>query len=114
MQRLKEIEALQNDWCEPGSIPPLPQTIKEVKDFLRTLSEEDLANLDEDCITPTPYGSITIEFSKNLYFINIEFGKTNAGFFAILPGEEKYYGDLDYPIENNKELYEHLKSLNKA
>jgi hypothetical protein len=86
--KLDEISQLQPNWDGYNAIPPNPIVIKESKAFLEGLPISVLQFLSIEEITPTPYGTIVMDFYNRGNKLSLEFGKTQIGFYSdFLNGE---------------------------
>lgn len=76
-EKIKEIAKLGENWDGYGACPIYPEVIENTRTFLKTLGERN--DLEKDDISPTPYGSICIEFPK----VSVEIGIHQIGWFAL-------------------------------
>ena len=76
-KKIKEIAKLKENWDGYGARPIYPEVIENTRTFLNTIGERN--DLEKDDITPTPYGSICIEFPK----VSVEIGIHKIGWFAL-------------------------------
>lgn len=78
-KKIKRLGELEENWDGYGA-SSIPQAIvKNALTFLRTIGERD--DLVEEDISPTPYGSITIDLSK----VSVEIGIKQIGWFSFEP-----------------------------
>ena len=75
--RLNLIKNLEENWDGYGASIISPEVIENTITFLNTLGER--SDIEEDDITPTPYGSIVVDLPK----VSIEIGKKKIGWFSL-------------------------------
>src|ERR1035437_4179434 len=100
-QRLARIFSLENNWNgENGSTIALLVYIN-TNEFLSKIDSKILDYLKDDEISPTPYGTITLDFVKNNELVSIEIGENQIGFFTDFNLRKNQSSDgLDYPRKN--------------
>lgn len=86
---LFEIKKLSGNWDGVGGMRISDQVIKNTILFLIQIPKRLLKNLDEDSITPTPHGTIVIDwYSRDEKSnVSVEMGQLNIGFFLKKNGE---------------------------
>jgi hypothetical protein len=80
--RLTKILNLQDDWAEPGSVPPGESLINAVIKILRAVNQNVSAEFDAENITPTQHGTISLDFELNEHnILFIEIAGEKSSFF---------------------------------
>ena len=77
--RIFKIGKLKNNWDGYGAIPPNKKTINQANTFLSGLNLIVLQYLNEQDITPTPYGTIVMDFYRGSNRLSVEFGESKIG-----------------------------------
>lgn len=86
---LQEFSQLEDNWCGRGSCSPKEITIQNTRILLRQIKEEHLNLLIDDDFTPSPYGTISIDFIDQLHDeLSLEVGKDSFGMCGEIQGQE--------------------------
>lgn len=80
--KVSEIDNLNDNWDGYNAIAPLKEVVKNTFKFIDSLFLEGYEDIDKDNITPTPYGSIVLDFKSDIGLVSIEIGKTQLGYFT--------------------------------
>jgi hypothetical protein len=80
--RISKINKLGDNWDGYGAIRPNKKTINQANAFLSGLHLSILQYLNEEDISPTPYGTIVMDFYRGNNRLSIEFGESKIGFFS--------------------------------
>lgn len=101
LEKLKSIKTLKKDWAWEASIPPSPAVINNVYHIFELLGKKRVTKLSPLDITPSPYGTINLEWEWiNESFVSLEIGKEDLGFYGDLPdGTQFWYDNL--PFDEN-------------
>lgn len=82
INRITELDKLNDNWDSYGAIKPNKKTVSQIKAFILGLDWRVLQFLNDEDIYPTPYGTIVMDFYKGLNQLSIEFGESKVGFFT--------------------------------
>jgi hypothetical protein len=81
---LAELLSLEGNWSGPGSVGPSEEAVVRAAFFLQVLApEKSQLYLKKDDISPTPYGTIVVDwrnFKKNI-LLSIEIGDSEIGYY---------------------------------
>ncbi|CAD5270657.1 MULTISPECIES: hypothetical protein [unclassified Imperialibacter] len=104
--RIISFLSFSDNWDGYGAIKPLHKTIYNSILFATLLPDSLLENLDIDEISPTPYGTIVIDFKGNGSLISVEIGEDEVGFFSEIFGKEgpKSTGEKINPHEISQDI----------
>lgn len=80
--RITAIGLLNDNWDGYGAIRPNIETVHQGNSFLSNLNVAILQYLNEEDITPTPYGTIVMDFYRGSNRLSVEFGESKIGFFS--------------------------------
>lgn len=80
--RITAISTLRDNWDGYGAIRPNNETIHQATVFLARLNLATLQYLSADDISPTPYGTIVMDFYRSRNRLSIEVGESKIGFFS--------------------------------
>lgn len=115
-QRIEELRCLPENWDGYNASKIDIETYINSLSFIDCIDTSILNLLSETDITPTPYGTITMNFRKNENVVSVEIGEKSIGFFT----EFEYLKNLEIESENfianhlPKELETALKLLEDA
>ena len=106
---LEDIQHLKPDWDGYGSLPVSKEAIAHARGFLGIL-EAQTPTLADPEITPTPSGTIALEWEADSGEAYLEIGKTRFSFFArSVSGSETRRDGLAEEIDGSlPELVEHI------
>lgn len=108
-QRIEELRCLPDNWDGYNASKIDIETYINSLAFIDCIDTNILNLLSETDITPTPYGTITMNFRKDENVVSVEIGKKNIGFFTDFENLE------DLEIESENFVANHLpKGLEKA
>ena len=77
--------SLPKNWDGYGGIPPLKDCHYNAMKFIEHLHIYDLLRLNLDMITPTPHGTIEVEWCKDDFYLSVEIGSHLLGYISQLP-----------------------------
>lgn len=104
--KLTEIE---NDWDGFSAVAPYNECVNNCIKFINKLPSEIIDELIVGDITPTNYGTVTLNLSNKFNeIVSIEFGKTKIGFYSRFNDETNY--QIDEIRFNNYSLPSKLTS----
>ncbi len=108
-ERINVFKNFKENWDGYNGVQPSSKVIYNSIKFIDCLSSPMLSKLNENYITPTPYGTIVIDFKESNNVVSVEIGETKIGFFTELE-------DYDNTIIENKNFNENIfpKELIKA
>jgi hypothetical protein len=82
------------DWDGYGGMPPTQKIVLQTINLLKSFSKENLiAQLDENDITPTSNGTITLSFETKKGLLSLEFGESCASCYLKLDGKMVFLDD---------------------
>lgn len=91
--------ALTDDWDGYGAVPPSAAAMGNVIDLLNGLPGEWSMRLHKDDLTPSPYGTITLEWATDGDYVSVEVGDTAWAFTAEIDGTLRSNPNETYPNE---------------
>lgn len=115
--KLNSFKLLATNWDGYGASSIDEITIINSKKFLGALPEHVVDNVDLDDITPTPYGTIVIDWRNSLgEMVSTEIGKNTFGFFSEFSDNESPKVDSVNFNENSipRELFAAFHKLFQA
>lgn len=83
--KLKSFANLIYNWDGYNAIPTNGKVVVNTMQFFKSIPKILQEKILIDHITPTPYGTITLEWTNNESFVSIEIGENKIGFFSELP-----------------------------
>jgi len=86
-KHLQSFLNLTDNWDGYGAVPPSEQAIDEVTRLLNNLPSQWALRLHSDGLTPTPYGTITLDWAVGADYVNVEVGDNQWAYTAEI-GEE--------------------------
>lgn len=89
-QHLQSFEALADNWDGHGAVPPSAQAVGHATTLLNGLPGEWALRLHADDLTPTPYGTITVEWAAGADYVSVEIGDDQWAYTAELGGETQF------------------------
>lgn len=109
IQRLEYIRSLPDNWDGFKAAKIDIDAYMNSLSFIDCIDTNILSLLSEEDITPTPYGTITMDFRKGENVVSVEIGNKDIGFFT----DFQYLEDLE--LESKKFNKNHLpEELEKA
>lgn len=113
INRLIEIENLNDNWDGYGAAKPNSLTISNCKTFINSFSTKVLQYLDVEEIYPMPYGTVVMELYKGENLLSIEFGESKVGFFSEFTTKDNIEVEsIDLNKEGTSyELFDAIKSF---
>ena len=112
--RLSCISALKDNWDGYGTCQPYKIVLNNTIKFVEKVEEEGLSKfLDEDNITPTPYGTIDVDLVSDNGVISVEIGKGSIGYFVDFK-DNKQNIDSDILPLSDDDILEVAKLLLKG
>lgn len=108
-QKIEELRCLPDNWDGYNASKIDIETYINSLSFIDCIDTNILDLLSETDITPTPYGTITMNFRKGENVVSVEIGEKSIGFFTDFENLE------DLEIESENFVAKHLpKDLEKA
>ena len=92
-KRIAEINELRDNWDGYGAATISPRIIDTILQFLQVLPAKYAMKLDEDSLTPTPYGTLVVNWEVDRDIISLEIGEESAAYFSEI---KAYYISEDY------------------
>jgi hypothetical protein len=92
INQINSFNDLSNEWAGDSTVKPSQKVIDNAIIFLFNLGRYNKKIKAED-ITPTPYGTITMNWYNGDKELSIEIGNTSIGFFSELPEYNNPIGD---------------------
>lgn len=74
--------SLKDNWDGNNAVALKDQVLINAKRFINSLPEIILKDIDTDNITPTPYGSLVLDWDINGDVLSVEIGDRKIGFFT--------------------------------
>ena len=98
-KHVEELAELADDWDGYGGTGPSVQTVGNVHRLLTELSPDAVQRLHQESLTPTPYGTITLEWEAAPdRFLRVEMGDTEWAYFYEYDDEHgDSGGNVPYP-----------------
>lgn len=107
-QQVRQFGALADDWDGYGAVAPSEAATSNVLDLLSRLPGEWVLRLPLDGLTPTPYGTITLEWALAGDYLSVEVGDTAWSYTAEAAGRPQLAPATTYP---NPELLARVQTL---
>lgn len=108
-QKIEEIRCLPDNWDGYNASKIGVGTYNNTSLFIEKMDIDMLDMLSENDITPTPYGTITLNFRNKGNLVSVEIGENNIGFFTEFKGTE------DIEIDSERFIADYLpEKLKKA
>lgn len=85
-ERIQELFILGDDWAGEPSFAPSVETLCNVQYLLTILPYSVIRTLDQDDITPTYHGTVSIDLEKGDDEISIEIGNDAFGYCGEIDG----------------------------
>jgi hypothetical protein len=79
--RIESIRCLSDNWDGYGAIIPKYKVFQNTYQFLNLLSNDISLSLQPDHISPTPYGTLQLDWRKGSSLLSVEIGVSKIGFF---------------------------------
>jgi hypothetical protein len=113
--RITAISSLTDNWDGYGAIRPNSETIHQANVFLSQLNLTTLQYLNSDDISPTPYGTIVMDFYRSSNRLSVEVGESKIGFFSDFVNNQYVESDgvnydqtkLPNELQTAIELFDH-------
>jgi hypothetical protein len=105
IDRLWSLAKLKENWDGYGASPINQNAILNSISFLDLIPTSFNKMIDEDTITPTPYGTIVFDWENDKGILSVEIGNTTMGFFTDFKSEPNIrinstpYTKNELPIE---------------
>ena len=96
-QRLLSFEVLADNWDGYGAVPPSAQVVGHATTLLQALPGEWVLHLGADDLTPTPYGTVTLEWANGPNYVSVEMGDDQWAYIAEVGGEIRRSANAAYP-----------------
>ena len=85
--------------------PPEQVTVDNAVRFLKDLPKQYRDKfVPEQELSTTPYGTIVLDFYNRKYFVSVEIGLTQMGYFSELPSGRNYMLELGTIDGNDKNM----------
>lgn len=107
-QQVTQFSKLRDGWDGYGGAAPSADAIHNVMDLVNALPSEWTFHLPIDGLTPTPYGTITLEWASGNDYLSVEVGDEEWSFTSEIEGYSQVSGTEIYP---NVELLARVTSL---
>ena len=91
--RIESIRRFSDNWDGYGAIIPKYKVLQNTYQFLNLLPNNISLALQPDHISPTPYGTIQLDWRKGSALISVEVGISKIGFFSEFPDQSNPYSD---------------------
>jgi len=91
--QIQNIGRLKENWDGYNANAPLRSVVNNSLKFVICLMERQSITLNEEDITPTPYGNIVFDIYSRKGLISIEIGSKQIGFFTDFAGGYNYSSD---------------------
>jgi hypothetical protein len=113
--RLNDFTKLPDNWAGEGTAAISAIVVSNVRAFLHSIGDDYTIKLNNESLTPTPYGTINLDWATENGNLSVEIGRTRMAFVAELPGQAPaIFNDLKIggdPSRHNRLIYKHLKEL---
>jgi hypothetical protein len=113
-KRINSFKSLEDGWDGYGGEPPMEEVINNTLTFIQELPSPFVHLLQADNLYPTPYGTISIEWSRaDDQFVSVEIGTEKlAYFYEILQNPGESPDNLDFSQkEYSQDIIAVLKEL---
>jgi len=81
-KRINSFKSLEDGWDGYGGEPPMEEVINNALTFIQEIPSPFIHLLEADNLYPTPYGTISIEWSRaEDQFVSIEIGTDKVAYF---------------------------------
>lgn len=107
-QHLHSFEQLGDNWDGYGAVPPSTQALRNAMELLNGLAGEWVLRLHPDDLTPTPYGTITLEWATATDYVSVEVGDAQWACTAELAGELQSSPNAEYPNASLRQRVEQV------
>lgn len=84
---LSEISSLSDGWAGDGSLVPSGRIVSNTVKFLMFFPKNLTEHLSQESFTPTPYGTILVDWYNEEYCFSLEVGTKKVGWFLNLDGK---------------------------
>lgn len=96
------IISLKDNWDGYNGVSPNKNVIHNTRMFLSIVPTRALETLYYDGITPTPHGTIVLDFENHRGLVSIEIGDTEIGFFTrFKSGVDSSSDGVDFKDQRN-------------
>jgi hypothetical protein len=79
LNKISKFHCLKDNWDGYGAVPPSEAAIQNVVRMVEILPEMFATKLNKDDITPTPYGTILVEWVDEQNSLTLEIGDEKIG-----------------------------------
>ncbi len=113
IKKISELSKLNENWDGYGAIAINQSVIVNSNKFIRKMPNAIKSQLRKENITPTPYGTIVLDWRTKNLLVSVEIGSSKIGFFSEAEnGENKSIDGIIFN-ENSlpKELLEAFRDL---
>ena len=111
---LNYLSALESNWDGYGALQPDKTALDSTARFIEKVEEAGLSKfLDEDNITPTPYGTIDVDLVSDNGIISVKIDKGSIGYFVDFK-DNKQNIDSDILLLSDDDILEVAKLLLKG
>ncbi|MCI1187892.1 hypothetical protein MON38_10710 [Hymenobacter sp. DH14] len=107
-QQVTRFSALAENWDGYGAVAPSAAAVGNVIDLINRLPYAWTSSLSIDGLTPTPYGTVTLEWTRGDDYLSVEVGDEDWSFIAEVKGHPQLAMAETYP---NPELLTRVTSL---
>ncbi|MFN0034731.1 MAG: hypothetical protein ACKVUS_06685 [Saprospiraceae bacterium] len=110
--RIEAIHRLQNNWDGYGAITPTHKVFQNTYLFLNLLPIDISLTLLPDNISPTPYGTLQLDWQKNNALLSVEIGTSKIAFFSEFPDQSNPRSD-GYLFNGTKIALDLVQAINR-
>lgn len=107
-RQLQDFGLLPDNWDGYGAVAPSRAAVGNVLDLLTRLPGEWALRLHTDSLTPSPYGTIALEWEHGQAYLSVEVGDAAWSFTADMAGQSQFASPVHYP---NHELWQRVTDL---
>jgi hypothetical protein len=113
--RLNDFAKLPDNWAGEGSTAVSAIVISNARAFLHSIGDDYTLKLDEEGLTPTPHGTINLDWATENGSLSVEIGRTRMAFVAeLLNQPPSIFNDLKIggdASRHNRLIYKYLREL---
>lgn len=110
-KQVKQFLTLTDNWDGYGAVAPSQEAINNVVNLMSRLPDEWVLCLHQDDLTPSPYGTISLEWAKGDDYVSVEVGDALWAFTAEIAGSVMSHPNEIYPNEVLRQSVEKYLAL---
>lgn len=99
--KISGFKNLASNWDGYGSTTISQKVISNALQFLKTIDEPLINDIDPESLTPTPYGTIVIDIENKNDLLSIEIGESKIGFFTDFEAKQNISSDGEIYTPNS-------------